>query len=60
MLAEAGVAWHARARRHRALLYFFGPFIPVEILVPEAQANAAQGALEPLRATSPVTGSRSA
>lgn len=32
-LEEAGIAAHARATRYRALLQFFGPYVPVEILV---------------------------
>lgn len=47
-LAEAGVAVLARGRHHRALLYVFGPFVPIELLVPEAQAEAAVAALAPL------------
>jgi len=35
----------ARSLRHRALLQFFGPHVPVEILVPAAHATKAEAAL---------------
>lgn len=44
-LAAAGVPALPRAVHHRALLRFFGPYIPVTILVPAARADEARRAL---------------
>lgn len=59
-LRGAGVPAVARGTFHRTLLQFFGPFIPIDILVPAAQAaqggavfsSQVQGA-----ASEPVSGS---
>ncbi len=51
VLAREGIACHLRARHLRALLAFFGPYVPVEVLVPAAQAERARALLgEVLRA----------
>jgi hypothetical protein len=47
-LAEAGVPAFPRALRHNALLSFWGPYVPVEILVPSARAEEAQERLRAL------------
>ncbi|MBI3179823.1 MAG: hypothetical protein HYZ27_09195, partial [Deltaproteobacteria bacterium] len=44
-LAAAGIAAHARSAYHRTLLQFFGPLVPVLVLVPRAQADAAVAVL---------------
>jgi preprotein translocase subunit SecY len=44
-LAAAGVAAHARGANHRALLRFFGPYVPVMILVPVEKLADARRAL---------------
>ncbi len=46
MLAAAKIPSHARGAHMRALLQFFGPWVPVEILVPEAQAAEARALIE--------------
>lgn len=40
-LQGAGIGAHTRGRYHRSLLYFFGPFVPIEIMVPAARAGEA-------------------
>jgi preprotein translocase subunit SecY len=40
-LRRAGVAVFARGMRVRSMLQFFGPFIPVDLFVPEPQAKQA-------------------
>jgi hypothetical protein len=40
-LARAGVPAFPRGFCHRALLSFFGPFVPVDVLVPRAHRGAA-------------------
>jgi preprotein translocase subunit SecD len=40
-LAAAGIPCHLRATGHRSLLHFFGPYVPVSILVPVERAEAA-------------------
>jgi len=56
-LTFAGIAGFPRALRHRALLAFWGPYLPVEILVPRSRADDARavlaGWLSPNDATSP-------
>jgi hypothetical protein len=44
-LAAAGIPAFPRALRHGALLNFWGPYVPVEILVPRAQAQNASALL---------------
>jgi hypothetical protein len=46
VLQQAGIEAHARSARFRSLLRFFGPYVPVEILVPVKQAAEAQAMLE--------------
>ncbi|RZO58527.1 MAG: hypothetical protein EVA89_18820 [Sandaracinaceae bacterium] len=45
-LAAEGIDAHARAERYRSLLQFFGPYVPIEILVPTAQRDDAVGVIE--------------
>jgi hypothetical protein len=44
-LAAAGVPVLPRAENYRALLWFFGPFIPVELMVPASRAEEAASAI---------------
>ena len=46
VLRQAGIDFHARSFGFRSLLQFFGPFAPVEILVPSARAEDAGRLLE--------------
>jgi hypothetical protein len=41
-LAAKGIAAYPRGLRHRALLAFAGPYVPVELLVPAPQAEEAR------------------
>lgn len=50
-LNEAGISVHVRSLYHRSLLQFFGPFVPVELMVPRSQAETAQALLNQLYAT---------
>jgi len=45
-LREAGVPAVGQGAFHRTLLQFFGPFIPVDILVPAARATQASAVLD--------------
>lgn len=45
-LAAADIPAHARGSHHRALLHFFGPFVPITILVPRAHVQRAREILE--------------
>ena len=48
VLAKAEIPAHARTRYHRALLYFFGPYLPIEIMVARsdrARARSIVGSL---------------
>ncbi len=47
-LAAAGIPCFARALRHGALLSFWGPYVPVEIVVPRASARDARDLLRTL------------
>jgi hypothetical protein len=40
-LANANIPTHPRTYAHRCLLQFFGPYLPVEIVVPKRHAEAA-------------------
>ncbi len=42
VLEGKGVSCHLRGYYHRALLYFFGPYIEISVLVPEGQVSEAQ------------------
>ncbi len=44
-LHHRGIVAHARGLRHRTLLQFFGPWVPVHIFVPKSQAEKAHGFL---------------
>ena len=44
-LQEAGIGAYTRGRYHRGLLYFFGPFVPIDIMVPADRADEAAGLL---------------
>ena len=46
-LAAAGIANFPRALRHRTLLAFWAPYLPVEILVPLGRADEARALLTP-------------
>lgn len=46
ILAERGIEVHPRAVHHRTLLQFFGPYVPVDLLVPEDRAAEAHALLE--------------
>jgi hypothetical protein len=46
LLADEGIGGvHFRALHHRCLLYFFGPYIPVDVMVAGADAEAAHACL---------------
>jgi hypothetical protein len=49
-LEEAGIPAFARGLHHRSLLQFFGPMVPVELLVPEGRVEAASELLQALLA----------
>jgi hypothetical protein len=40
-LSEAGIPTVLRGAYHRSLLHFFGPYLPIDVLVPEARAAEA-------------------
>ena len=46
-LEAGGIAHFPRALRHRTLLAFWGPYLPVEVLVPRHQAVEARALLQP-------------
>jgi hypothetical protein len=45
-LAAAGIRAHARGLHHRALLQFFGPYLPIDLMVPEERADEARALLD--------------
>jgi hypothetical protein len=45
-LRSAGIEVHARGLHHRTMLFFFGPFIPVLLMVPRDEAERARDLLE--------------
>ena len=47
-LAHCGMVGHARTRYHRTLLYFFGPYLPIEIMVAQTDAARARTAVAAL------------
>ena len=47
-LSEAGIWAFPRGLRHRTLLQFFGPYVPIEILVPEDRGAEATRLLREL------------
>lgn len=47
-LQDAGIGAHTRGRYHRSLLYFFGPFVPIEIMVPAERAEEAASLMRSL------------
>jgi len=44
-LREAGIPAHPRGVGHRSLMHFFGPFVPISILVPRQRARDAHRVL---------------
>ena len=48
VLAKHGIAAHLRSRNHRALLHVFGPFVPIEVMVPADRAGEATALLRDL------------
>jgi hypothetical protein len=53
-LRDAGIDAHLRGAGHRTLLFFFGPYVPIEVMVPAAQATAARAVLDQLFHPAPV------
>jgi hypothetical protein len=51
-LAAAGIPAFPRALRHGALVSFWGPYVPVELLVPAPRAEEAQALMRALMAPS--------
>lgn len=45
-LAAASIPAHARAAAHRALLHFFGPYVPITLYVPRDRAADARAIVE--------------
>jgi hypothetical protein len=48
-LESAGIPAHARSTGHRTLLQFFGPYVPVEIIVPTSRATEASAIVDARR-----------
>lgn len=46
ILEQKGLPCHLRGYYHRALLYFFGPYIEISVLVPEDRMNEAKEVIE--------------
>ena len=47
-LREAEIPHHLQASRLRSLLWFFGPYVPIMVMVPEQHAVAAEKRLREL------------
>jgi len=45
LLEREGIKAHMRGLRHRSALYFFGPYIPVEVMVAPGDAERAHACL---------------
>ena len=45
-LEEADIPVHARGQRYRSLLHFFGPYAPVQVMVPAEHAERAVAIIE--------------
>lgn len=45
-LGEAGITLHARGERMRRMLQLFGPYVPIDLMVPRADAERAKEILE--------------
>ena len=45
-LADEGIALHARSRAQRAMLQWLAPYIPIDLLVPAADAERARELLQ--------------
>ncbi len=45
LLERKGISCFLRGYYHRALLYFFGPYIEISVMVPEAKAGEARSAI---------------
>jgi preprotein translocase subunit SecY len=54
VLADAGIECHLAASHLRALLAWFGPYAPIDVLVPAASADAARGKIGALFETAAV------
>ncbi len=46
-LRERGIEHHLRGLRHRSLLHFFGPYVPIVVMVSAAQAGEVTALLGP-------------
>jgi hypothetical protein len=42
VLADANIACHLKSSHLRTLLAFFGPYVPIDVLVPAADADEAR------------------
>ena len=54
VLAEAGIACHLSSSHMRTLLAFFGPFVPIDVLVPAASVDEARSKIGALFEELPV------
>ncbi len=45
-LRERGIEHHLRGLRHRSLLHFFGPYVPIVVMVPSTRAAEATAFLQ--------------
>ena len=59
-LERASIFVHARAANHRALLWFFGPYLPIELMVPRARALEARDILAAVLLDAPQSLQKSA
>lgn len=48
VLADAGIECHLQSSHVRTLLAFFGPYVPIDVLVPAMAAEDARARIEPL------------
>lgn len=48
VLTDAGIQCHLQSSHLRCLLAFFGPYVPIDVLVPAAAAEDARARIEPL------------
>lgn len=55
VLGRAGIDFHLRSRNVRALLSFFGPYAPVQVLVPPERVDEARALLAAVVAPLPET-----
>jgi len=54
VLADAGIACHLQSSHLRTLYAFFGPYVPVDVLVPSVSADAARARVAALFDPAPV------